>query len=66
MGMMGRLACKLRGHTWEEHTDPAGTVNFCARCGKLRHARLVVDSGIEELVYKSDAVGSPGPPDVGG
>lgn len=62
MGMMGRLACKLRGHTWEEHTDPAGTMNFCARCGKLRHARPGVDSTTEELEYKAGAAGSPGPP----
>ena len=38
MGVIGRLACTLRGgHKWDEHRDPAGTVTFCRRCGVLRH-----------------------------
>ena len=38
MGAIGRLSCRLRGrHKWEEHTDPVGTLTFCARCGALRH-----------------------------
>ena len=38
MGVISRLACKLRGgHTWEEHSDPVGTITFCRRCGVMRH-----------------------------
>lgn len=38
MGVIGRTVCKLRGHTWEEHSDPVGTLTFCVRCGAVRHA----------------------------
>jgi Prophage protein (DUF1660) len=37
MGVIDRLACKLRGHTWDEHSDPVGTVTLCSRCGAMRH-----------------------------
>ena len=34
---MDRLACKLGRHSWEERSDPAGTITFCRRCGAVRH-----------------------------
>ncbi len=37
MSALSRLVCLVRGHGWEEHSDPAGIVTFCSRCGKLRH-----------------------------
>ena len=37
VGVFGRLACRIRGHEWEEHIDPVGTLTLCTRCGALRH-----------------------------
>ena len=56
-----RAVCLFRRHRWEEHTDPVGTVTFCMRCGKLRHARPGAPSTIEDLIYKADAAGGEGP-----
>lgn len=44
MSALNRLACRLRGHSWEQRSDPAGTIAFCSRCGKLRHSRGGIDS----------------------
>jgi len=42
--VLKRLACVVRGHEWEDRSDPAGTITFCSRCGKLRHNRGALDS----------------------
>ena len=54
MGVIGRTVCKLRGHTWEEHSDPVGTLTFCVRCGAVRHAPSA------EKAPKFDFDGGPG------
>jgi hypothetical protein len=59
-----RAVCFFRRHRWEEQTDPVGTVTFCVRCGKLRHAwRGVPRTGSthQDLAYKADAAGGEGP-----
>ena len=38
--VLTNLACLVRGgHRWKRVTDPAGSVVYCRRCGRLRHPR---------------------------
>ena len=52
-----RATCLIRGHNWEEHTDPAGTLTVCARCGALRHVRDRARPSDHDLHYKSGTSG---------
>jgi hypothetical protein len=59
---LDRLVCLVRRHSWEQHTDPAGTLTFCARCGKLRHVPGA--GGPDAFTYQGSA-GDAGPPGGG-
>ena len=60
MGVIGRLACKLRGgHKWEERSDPAGTVTFCVRCGALQHVVPMAARVPESRSYEKPDGGGP-------
>ena len=60
MSALDRLVCVLRRHSWEEHSDPAGTVVFCSRCGKLRHVPDYRDPDV--FNYQGPAPYQGGPP----
>ena len=49
MASVRRLACFVRGHTWETVTDTSGSVTWCARCGHQWHSR----SGRADIHYRT-------------
>ena len=65
MGVMDRLACKLRRHSWEQHSDPAGTITFCRRCGAVRHIPAADYDPESSFPGRLPPV-APGPPAGGG